>query len=420
VQLEEAGLLHVEKQTFKSLTAAQRALGLPLPYRNDDGQAPDLLTLLMDGVAAYSFEYPMRTGAQTDGHDKPGPDEPFPGIARTVPHGQVVQGEPRTKAVETPPDKMADDLQGSAYLSRNVEGDPEERPRPTSEVGDTRENVAPSSNSQPAPDAPVDLDAWRALIGAYKTHYRRVYHSAPTNSRVPLDGAQAMTAHLLELTVHFKARLSERGVALENLAMPPLWMLADEALRSWFDSAGAKGFLRRVSHRMRELVADLPYRVRKAMETLVERYAPKSAPRRVIALESASRDAGRGVMRDKPRPMKLPMPTFYQMHADAGPRPQICSGGTNISPGIQQILDGLSARPTLREFGTHTFLATEIEVMARERGMTSAQVSRALDELAQAARRMEVLTPPAKTNALFAAAVKAFGEERAGDAGGGA
>jgi HTH domain len=326
--LEAAGLLRKERQTFKSLTAAQGALGLPVPYRNDEGRAPDLLTLLVDGEPAYSYSYSKRrtVRAQEVPQDKPIRDKPRPDIARTLPEVKNVQGEPRTRAPEIPPDKMTDDLIRSAYLTRKVEGDLG-GPGPISVVETAeREMVAPQNSLTAPMSAPVDLDAWRTLNTAYEAHYRRVYHATPTQKRVSTEEVQAMTTHLVELAGHFEKRLSEHGVALESLEKPPLHMLAEEALRSWFDSPGANNFLRRVSHRMRELAADLPYRVRRALDTLMHKLVPKQEPRRA----SESTDVGRRVVHDKPPPIKLPMPAFRSM-GSMMQRPSLRAGHEPLS-----------------------------------------------------------------------------------------
>jgi hypothetical protein len=416
--LVRAGLLRVEKQTFKSLTAAQRELGLPPPNRDDAGQAPNLLTLLFDGEPAFTF-VPPRHCAQ----DKPRQDKPRPGVARTVPDGHVVQGFPWTKSTELPLDKMADDPLGSTYLTRNVEGDPEEPPHPVLVV-EQKEFVAAQSSPEPHAVAARDseaqaetprTDAWDVLDAAYDAQFQRVYHGPPTHKRVTSDDKSAMSAHVVELTKHFERRLRECEVPLEKLPSSPMQLLADEALRAWFDSCGGGGFLRRVSHRMRELVQDLPYRVRKAVESLVDKLKPKPEPRRCLsppmAPASSTNATGKPVQQDKPRPMKLLLPMLPEMHGAVIRRPERPpSTEPPISAEAKRIREGLSARRALREFAGDSGFACELEALARERGLSTAHVVRMLDGLSIVAAATNDSKPQHRKTAVFAAAIVAFDE----------
>ncbi len=158
------------------------------------------------------------------------------------------------------------------------------------------------------------------------------------------ENKQALILHVEEMTGVFEDKLRGCGADVGALGEPPMKVLADEALRAWFDSQGGNGFLRRVSHRMRELVQDLPHRMRKAIESLIARYAPKPAPRKasVHVAEAASVAAGRRIVRDKLAPAMLPMPTIHGMHAVV-PRPERPRPPPTISQETQFILDGLSA-----------------------------------------------------------------------------
>ncbi len=414
--LVRAGLLRVEKQTFKSLAAAQRELGLPPPDREDAGQAPNLLTLLIDGEPASACVSPRRA------QDKPSQDKQHPGVVRTVPDVHFVQGSPRTKSTELPLDKMSDDPLGSTYLTRNVEGDPEEPP-PATLVVEQREFVAAQSSPEPQTVAARDLeaqpetpraDAWDVLDAAYDAQFRRVYHGSPTHKRVTSDEKQAMSAHIVELTKHFERRLRECEVPLEKLPSSPMQLLADEALRAWFDSCGGGGFLRRVSHRMRELVQDLPYRVRKAVESLVDKLKPKPEPRRCLsppmAPASSTNATGKPVQQDKPRPMKLLLPMLPEMHGAVIRRPERPpSTEPPISTGAKRIREGLSARRALREFAGDSGFACELEALARERGLGTAHVVRMLDGLSIVAGTNDS-KPQHRKTAVFAAAIVAFDE----------
>lgn len=273
-QLVELGYLRIEAMTFAALTNAQRALGLSLPNHDDVGQAPNLLTLLVNGEPACELDTrPRNSPKPSIGQDKPGP-----GIARTLPPGQDVQGGPRTKWPEIPPDKMADDLLGSTDLTRNVGGDPERPPPlPSSEVnGEGQKGIEPTEKSPTS----ISHDAWQALNEAYDAHYRSTYCTGPMNKFVTREEKNALTTCLIESTDNFKACLRQRGVNVDALEGKPLEMLANEALRTWFQTPGGNGYLRRVSHRLSELRKDLPHHARNAITALVERHTPKPEPRR--------------------------------------------------------------------------------------------------------------------------------------------
>ncbi|MBK9266193.1 MAG: helix-turn-helix domain-containing protein [Polyangiaceae bacterium] len=431
-ELVKAGHLRSEPMTFKSLHAAQAALGLPLPDRSDDGRAPDLLTLLVDGRPAIELrpvprprsKRTMREVAQ----DEPGPDEPHPGATKAVPSGQVDQGEPRTTPACSPLDRVADDLLDSALLTRNVGVDREEAAHTSSKAdGEDREIVAPQSES-PLPSAlntPTKLDAWRALNSAYDTHFRRVYHARPTNKYVSRDDEQTLATHLAELSRLFEARLHEHGVDVDAFDEKPVQMLANEALRTWFDTPGGNGFLRRVSHPMNALRMDLPYRVRKAMKALLEKYAPKPEPRRLLApvVALVSRTMGEGkreVVPDKPTiPLRRwagpERPPAWQIKHLALPRPsERSSASVEISAETRRILEGLSARSALSEFGAHVSLATELLALARERGGDAERVLGVLDEVNAIVARKGLSSSTAKTNAVFKAAIEVFARDGGG------
>lgn len=446
--LKKAGLLRIERQTFKSLTAAQEALGLPVPDRKDEGRAPDLLTLLVDGRPASELQLVPRGDAKRATlrvvQDKPGQDEPGPSIVRAVPLGQSVQGEPRTKPVETPPDKMADDLLVSVLVNRKVEEDLTRATRPTLDVDEKVQTiVAPPSNSAETPNTSPNAYAWRALNAAYDAHYRHAYGLTPTNKCTLHDEKRALTMCLREGTDLFKKRLRERKVDVEKLETNPLEMLANEALRAWFDLKGTNKYLDRRSHPMSALLADLPYRLREAMKELVERHAPKPAPRKVIALVSPTMSrAERGVSRDKlasPPPGRT-VPRDGSKTAFAAEARKLVQGlfvptargeKSSVRPSLvvvrpseplpncpetERILKGLSARPALCEFAGDTLLPNELLALARERGMGVERVLGMLDELNLVVLRLGSLSKRSKTNAVYATVWRVFArmDERLG------
>jgi len=293
--LVEQRYLRVEPQTFTSLTEEQRALGLPEPERNDAGRAPNVLTLLVDGALACEFDPPRRFSAKsssTRSNAESDQDKPRPSVARTVPRGQIVQGEPWTKLLEIPPDKMADDLSGSVLLTRKVGGDPEPAPKPLSNVdGESEEPASGEGDDESARGSAMPCttkqEAWQALEAAYDAHYRRTYGTRPVNKCVSHDAREALATCLVESTETFTTRLCERGVDLNSLEVKPCAMLANEALRTWFAKPGGNDFLRRVSHPLSTLLPDLPYHLRNATKTQLELRTPKPEPRRPLAPTTA-------------------------------------------------------------------------------------------------------------------------------------
>lgn len=79
-----------------------------------------------------------------------------------------------------------------------------------------------------------------------------------------------------------------------------------------------------------------------------------------------------------------------------------------ISPETERILKSLSARPVLREFGTHVSFANELLALGRDHGLGLERVLGMLDELNVAVSRLDSLSKQAKTNAVYAAALQMF------------
>jgi Helix-turn-helix domain len=312
--LVERGYLRREAQTFASLTEEQRALGLPAPERNDEGRAPSVLTLLVDGELACKLDGPKRSSAKRSSKrtdEQGGQDKPRPGVARTAPHGQVVQGGPRTKVLEIPSDKNADDLSGSTLLNRKVEGDQERAPDSSSN-GDGEgmaDDVEPADEPPRGPDTsqvPSKHEAWQALDAAYDAHYRRTYGTRPLNKLVSPDVREALATCLVESAEAFEASLRARGVDAKTFEIKPCALLVNEALRTWFDTPGGNNYLRRVSHPLGALRQDLPYHLRKATKTQLELHTPKPEPRRALESSTALVPTlnAEEVSPDNPRPMR--------------------------------------------------------------------------------------------------------------------
>jgi len=327
-------------------------------------------------------------------------------------------------------------------LTETVEEDLTRATRPTLDVDEKVQTiVAPPSNSAETPNTSPNAYAWRALNAAYDAHYRHAYGLTPTNKCTLHDEKRALTRCLREGTDLFKKRLRERKVDVEKLETNPLEMLANEALRAWFDLKGTNKYLDRRSHPMSALLADLPYRLREAMKELVERHAPKPEPRKtlapVIALVSPTMSrAERGVSRDK---LASPPPgrtvsrdgskTLFA--AEARKLVQGLFEKSSVQPSLvvvrpseplpncpetDHILKGLSARPALREFAGDALLANELLALARERGMGVERVLGMLDELNLVVSRLGSLSKRSKTNAVYATVWRVFArmDERLG------
>lgn len=395
--LEDHGFARVEAMTFRQLAVVQASLGLPLPGRNDDGQAPDLITLLVQGKPATDLR---------------------PGLRKRVPiPGQIVLS-PRTNSsfdrpnqAADPEDNSSDDPRDlSADLNTNV-GDPFGATPPSVPSVKTEKAEIPPSLDVPAkPTAPTsavsDETAWLALEAAYDAHYRRVYHARPTSRPLPMESRLLMAGHLADMATLLQARFVERNVDLTRLEKPPIELLADEALRVWFDSAGSNDYLRRVSHRMGALPADLPYRARKALESLLERHAPKPEPRRaampIIPMPQLS---GQSL---PPLPRQASEPGFAARIAPV--KPPVAK--TNISPDVSLVLQGLSQHSSTHDLAQSPALAQELVLLATERRVSIAELLDGLEVVAKVCQRQRTATAAVRSGLVYKHLVDMFDQTR--------
>ena len=376
--LEASGYARIEPMTFRQLALAQAALGLPLPGRNDDGQAPDLVTLLVDGKPATDLRPTVRR--------------------RSSAPGQTVQGSPRTSLstespenVSEPADNMSSDPRDlSVDLYRNG-GDPISPAHPIKPV------LARCGTTPAFTNAQANEHAWLVLQAAYEHHYRRVYHAKPTNKPLPIESRMLMADHLADMATLLQARFVERNVDVTQLEKPPVDLLADEALRVWFDSSGANDYLRRVSHRMSALPADLPYRVRKAIEALLERLAPKPEPRKVITpVLPLAQMVGRPVSEDTLIRAPRPAPAS---NIPSPPKPTIAK--TNLSSDVLQVLEGLSQHASLVDLAQTPTLAVELVTIAQDRGAAIAQLLEVLELVATVCQRQRTASTAARSGIVY-------------------
>jgi hypothetical protein len=212
-----------------------------------------------------------------------------------------------------------------------------------------------------------------------------------------------MAGHLADMATLLRARFVERNVDMTTLEKPPLELLADEALRVWFDSSGTNDYLRRVSHRMSALSADLPYRVRKAIEALLERLAPKPEPRRaVVPVLPFVRD----VVRPTPAPSVTVQRTAEPASWAARPKPPIAK--TNLAPEVVEVVTGLSERSALFDLAQTPTLASELVTMTRERGASMKDLFRALDTAANVCQMQQLASTAAKAGIVYKLVLEAF------------
>jgi hypothetical protein len=396
--LEAHGYARVQRMTFRQLALAQATLGLPLPGRNDDGQAPDLITLLVDGNAA--------TGLR-----------PVP-RRQTLPRGQLVQGSPRTSLSfenrVTPADPAvslsADPRDLSVDLYRN-EGDPKSTPHPSknasNENGEMPQGNTDATRHHPGPIEPkADEQAWQVLQAAYEVHYRRVYQARPTNKPLPVESRLLMAGHLADMATVLHARFVERNIDMTKLDKPPVALLADEALRVWFDSSGTNDYLRRISHRMSALPADLPYRVRKAIEALLERLAPKPEPRRLATPVLPFADVIGRAMPVDTAPVVMPQQSSEKVAVPS--RPTVAK--TNLSTDVHAVLDGLSQHASLHDLAQTPALASELVTIAKGRGVSTSQLLATLDVAAKVCQRQRMASSAVRSGIVYKLVLELFDE----------
>lgn len=398
--LEARGYARIEPMTFRQLAVVQATLGLPLPGRNDDGQSPDLITLLVDGKIATSLKLAPRR--------------------RTVAPGQFVPGPPRTSLSldvqenpVDPADNSSDDPRDlSVDLYRNG-GDPSSTAHPSKNVSRDEQSLKMVLRVVPAHAEPVmsvekktDDHAWVVLQAAYDLHYRRVYHARPTNKPLSVESQMLMAGHLADMATLLQARFVERNVDVTTLDKPPIELLADEALRVWFDSSGTNDYLRRVSHRMSALSADLPYRVRKAIESLLERNAPKPEPRRastpVLPLAHLVGRPLPAMMQPNASPPRTDENLFIPS------KPTVAK--TNLPSEVVQVLDGLSQYASLHDLAQTPALAGELVAIAKGRDVSMSRLLEALEAAAKVCQRQRMASSAVRSGIVYKLILERFDE----------
>jgi hypothetical protein len=407
--LEARGYARIEPMTFRQLALAQATLGLPLPGRNDDGQGPDLITLLVDGKLATGLKPAARQKA--------------------VPRGQFVQGPPRTSLSFAVPENPLDPADNSSDDPRDLSvdlyrngGDPRKTPHPSKNVSsDEHESakvrlVVPTAvETVTTVEEKSDKQAWPVLQAAYDSHYRRVYHARPTNKPLAVESQLLMAGHLADMATLLQARFVERNIDPTTLDKSPIELLADEALRVWFDSSGTNDYLRRVSHRMSALPADLPYRVRKAIESLLERLAPKPEPRRVATpVLPLAHLLGQPLPAAMQPNVSLPRTdeTVFvpsEKLAEKPAKPTVAK--TNLPADVAQVLNGLSQHASLHDLAQTPTLAAELVTIAKCRGVSMPCLLDALEVAAKVCQRQRMASSSVRSGIVYKFILERFDEE---------
>ncbi len=394
--LESNGHARVERMTFRQLAVAQASLGLPLPGRSDDGQGPDLITLLFQGKPAVD----LRSATQ---RRLSGPGQ----VVRAVPRTSLSSG--CTKNLGQPGDKLsADPRDFSADLYRNV-GDPKNHtpPSSTSFFDSKQANTLPVQTKTTA-ETPHETAAWQALDAAYEAQFKRVYHARPTSKPLPIESRMLMAGHLADMAILLRARFVERNTDLSTLPKPPVELLADEALRAWFDSSGTNDYLRRVSHRMSALPADLPYRVRKAIDALLEQHAPKPEPRRTTAtIGSLVQTVGR-VMPPADKPAT--QDDSQTPRNGISLKPTIVK--TTQTPDVLLVLAGLSQHASLHDLSQTPTLAHELLMVAKDAGGSPRHIVEALEIAAKVCQRKRMASSAERSSIVYKVVVEFFDASR--------
>lgn len=419
------------------------------PHAEPKGTATYLFTLL-DGSGRPAAETFARKGPglRTASPRRPG----GPGIRHTAPSGAHTSttnpGDEGTEAA-TPavaPEPVAAPATASA-------------PEPATA---TAREPAP-----PPPAAPAErkVEPWErgfsALVEAHAKRATDVYHVRPTPPKMPLDERKAMGECVASSATTLAARVHERTkIVLSH--DDALEQLAAQVMLCFFKRPGANNFLLNSRHRLRSLYEELDARISEAMTEILSRFvqAAPPPPRRTLAEDAGARVARQvlgsafGQMLERtlmpgtsrtvhelPRYLQEPAdqhdensldassvnelaldeelvdapaakaPPHLQVavleqraedaHRERRAKPLISPGAT--SPDIEPILEAFASRPMLQELREHAALATELLLLARDRGKTLADVIAALDEANEAASMAS--TPVAKTSAVYKSVV---------------
>ena len=382
--LETSGYARVEPMTFRQLSVTQASLGLPLPGRCDDGRAPDLITLLVAGKPAMDLR-------------------PLP-RRRTPTPGQTFLGTPRTGSSFTPPENPARPVDKSSADPRDLSGD-------LDQIGGSRPVSSSTVRNVSEPNAETRNDelAWNVLRATYEAHYKRVYQARPTDKPLPHEARMLLAGHLADMATLLRTKFVERNVDVSALEKSPIELLADEALRVWFASSGTNDYLRRVSHRMSALSADLPYRVRKALDTLLERFAPKPEPR--LALPSVAMLA-QSVGRAMPT-METLQPTLPVVATEKSIAVKPSIAKTNLTEEVRQVLEGLSQHAALYDLAQTPVLAGELVMVSQDRGVATAELLEAIEDAAKVCQRQRMAPASVRSGLLYKFVVERFDDRRA-------
>lgn len=239
-ELEDEGWIEKTPKTWAQLTLEQATLDFPLPYRDDEANAPVLILLTYKGKAAME-EMKLRIATPSQSGQNPRPN----GRARPL------------AKVANDPDISVLDLQNK-------------------EVGDPRCRQAPPISSIGHLD-PAESQGWQALLNAYDRHYIKTYIGRPT-APIPVELAKPLGGHIADVAVVLRARLHAKNVTIS--LEDAIGKIADKAMSAWLASPGSDGtFLRKVGHQLKALQIDLPRCAKQAVREILAEMSPPPPPR---------------------------------------------------------------------------------------------------------------------------------------------
>lgn len=239
-ELEDEGWIQKTPKTWAQLTLEQATLNFPLPYRDDEANAPVLILLTYKGKAAME-EMKLRIATPSQSGQNPRPN----GRARPL------------AKVANDPDISVLDLQNK-------------------EVGDPRCRQAPPISSIGHLD-PAESQGWQALLNAYDRHYIKTYIGRPT-APIPDELAKPLGGHIADVAVVLRARLHAKNVTIS--LEDAIGKIADKAMSAWLASPGSDGtFLRKVGHQLKALQIDLPRCAKQAVREILAEMSPPPLPR---------------------------------------------------------------------------------------------------------------------------------------------
>jgi len=263
-KLVKDGWLHVAAMTWTQLAAEQRAIGRPVPRREDDGQATNLYTL-RDGQGR-----PVAPEQRTE------PTTAGPGIARTLPptaetseHATLPLAPAEGGQGQNCPGGQGQKRPGEPGAKAPLDLDPE-RSSPRIESG-----ASPSGPQQrthnlrkcPGEEDHASREAWSDILDAYTAKGSAKYGLPPSKSDVQLrrEDRADLVDTLNGAAVEVCAKLRQRGLERELVSVRR--ELAARAIQAFFENNSKH--LRDTGHALRDLPREFRAKLVRAMEALL-------------------------------------------------------------------------------------------------------------------------------------------------------